>query len=166
MDTGILGLSGAPILLQRGTWRTAFKRQVENRKSNTSRRPDLDLALPVEANASYAFRCMIFFNAIDTGMPNIAHAFVPPPGGAFRGFMESIITAFGAPFSRGMLSSITTPASALGFQTNAPSSIRGEGVLITVAAGMLTWNWAQSASVTQRHQVLPGSFIKLMRCSP
>lgn len=164
MDTGLRGLSEAPISLQRGVWRTAFKRQAEHRKSNGTLRNDLDLSLPVEANASYAFRCLIFGNALDGGILSMSCLFSVPSGASFVGMSEPTISGFGS-ITRSLMTGYASSFTFASVQSNAASILRGFGVLRTVAAGMVTFRYAQVGSTPARYQILPGSSFQLMRCS-
>ncbi len=141
------------------------KNNVESKVSNTTLGTDLELSVPVVANAMYMVRLiMILSSAVDTG--DIKVLFRTPASATFQGMGTTLIASATSQTQTQNLPYGGNASESWGVLAGGTSYGMVNGMLVTAGtAGTLSIEWAQNTSVGSQTSVNAGSNLWLYRVS-
>jgi hypothetical protein len=142
---------------------TAWKAADTPRSNTTTLANDPDLTVPVVANGSYLFLCLLFATgaAISTG--DLKAAFAWPSGGSGKWGSAGFATGSAVP---NWNAARTTTATSVPFGVNGASSswmLLGGMLLNGATPGSLTLQWAQNTSNATATTLQLGSGLLVVR---
>lgn len=134
-----------------------YKTADETIQSDTTLSNDSQLFLGVEANASYVFDSVIFFNT--GGTPDYKGQWSAPSGATltFQCTGYSISDVLGV-----FWNSVGSLQTIAGNGTPRAHSMSGT-LIVGSTAGTLRWQWAQNTSTASNTSTLIGSYIRLVK---
>lgn len=131
------------------------------RNSTTALANDPDLVLNLAANSTYHVQGVIFYDGPAAGASDIKYTFTVPTGASGQYFMprQNLSGNFAGAFSNFWTDTNSANTNSVG-----TFMILGvSGLLITVTAGALHFQWAQNTSNATNTRVRANSFLSAQR---